>query len=327
MKKPYIIAETACSHDGSTERLKKIITNSVKAGFNAIQFQIWKHQNIIDLKHPDVNILKKVEINYKSWGKIINFTKKKKIDIIACIYDLEAFKFCYQKGIRLFKIHTSDLSNNYLLSEVSKKAKRIDLSVGASTSKEILEAISFVDQKKCKLWLMYGIQLFPTKPNAINLKYMGYLSKKFKLPVGYQDHSPYNLSGYTVPSTAIGLGVKIIEKHVTDFNSRHATDGESAIEIKNYKKFINICNESYQSLGELNKKSFSIEEKIYRKYSKKIIFSKTLIKKNQIIKAGDLIFLRTKSKGIMLHDLKKVLGKKAVNNIKKFETITFKKIQ
>ena len=41
MNKIYIIAETACSHDGSVNLLKKMIREAIKANFQAIQLQIW----------------------------------------------------------------------------------------------------------------------------------------------------------------------------------------------------------------------------------------------------------------------------------------------
>ena len=41
LNKPYIIAETACSHDGSISRLKKMINAAYQAGSDAIQFQVW----------------------------------------------------------------------------------------------------------------------------------------------------------------------------------------------------------------------------------------------------------------------------------------------
>ena len=148
-----------------------------------------------------------------------------------------------------------------VLKEISKKAKRIDLSVGSSTEKEISNALKCIN-KNCEVWIMYGMQLFPTDPKSLNLKHINYLKKKYKLPVGYQDHSSYDISGYTIPATAIGLGINIIEKHVTDSNLRNGTDGESAIEIKNYKIFVQKCNEAYESIGVEKKKSFN--KKIYK---------------------------------------------------------------
>ena len=88
----------------------------------------------------------------------------------------------------------------------------------------------------------------------------------------------------------------IIEKHITDRNSRNGTDGSSAIEIKNYKRFVSKCNEAKVSLGDGKRKQFSKDELTYRKYSKKIILYKSNLKKNHILKFEDLLFLRSMKK-------------------------------
>ena len=320
MKNLYLIAETACSHDGSVPRLRKIIDKAISSGFNAIQIQIWRHDNIVTPDHKDLKILKKIEIKYKKWKEIISYirSKSKSIDIIACIYDEDAFSFCVKNKIKIFKLHTSDLGNERLIKKVSQKAKRIDLSLGSSTIKEISNALKWI-KKPCETWLMYGYQLFPTDPKKINLRFLNYLKRKFNIKVGYQDHSPYDISGFTIPSAAIGSGIYIIEKHVTDFNKRNGTDGQSAIEIKNYKLFVKKMKEVYSSLGVGNKTSFSAEEKKYRIYSKKIILFKKSLKKNHIIKYEDLIFLRSNKKGEMIDNYRKFLGKRTSKNVKKFE--------
>ena len=74
--KSYIIAETACSHDGSANRLKKILSFAIKAGFDALQLQIWKKEKVVSKDHKDFKILKKVEIKYQDWKKIINHIKR-----------------------------------------------------------------------------------------------------------------------------------------------------------------------------------------------------------------------------------------------------------
>ena len=135
MNKLYLIAETACSHDGSITRIKKIIDNAILAKFSAIQIQIWKHQNIVIPSHKDIKLLKNIEISYNGWKDIIDYIRSKSnsIEIIACIYEIEAFEFCIKNKIKIFKLHTSDLGNELLIKKVSSKAKRIDLSVGSST--------------------------------------------------------------------------------------------------------------------------------------------------------------------------------------------------
>lgn len=326
MKSLFLIAETACSHDGSSIRLKKIIRNVINAGFNAIQFQIWKHQNIIDPNHPEIQKLKKVEISYKDWMKIVKFTRKiSNIEIIACVYDLDAFYFCIKNKIKNFKIHASDIGNKILIKKISEKAKRIDLSVGSATPQEIKKSLKWIGNK-CDVWLMYGYQLFPTNPNRLNLSYMKSLNKKFKKNIGYQDHSNFDISGYTIPCAAIGTGVNIVEKHVTDFNSKKRTDGESAIEISDYVKFVEKCKEAKKSIGTRKFNNFNSDERKYRKYSNKIIFFNKNLKKKTIIRESDLIYLRSKKKGIRLDEVKNIIGKKINKNVKKYESVQKKLI-
>ena len=328
--KNYIIAETACSHDGSANRLKKIASNAIKTGFDAIQFQIWKKEKMVTADHKDFNILKKVEIKYQNWKKIISHVKKKskKIDIICCVYETESLNFCIKNNIRNFKIHSSDVGNIDFLKEVGKNATRIDLSIGGCTKKEIYKAITILKKyKKCKIWLMYGIQLFPTDPKKVNLSLAKRIAKKFKLRLGYQDHSNFDYNGYALPAAAIGNGIDIIEKHVTDENKKNRIDGESDIEIKNFKSFVEVCNNSKNLITDKKMSELSIEEIKYRNYSKKQILYKKNLTKGKILKKKDLIFLRTSKKGEIVDDINFFINKKLkkpvlkMSNLKKSDFI------
>ena len=53
---------------------------------------------------------------------------------------------------------------------------------------------------------MYGYQLFPTNPKNLNLLQLKKYEKIFNRLIGYQDHSPPDLSGFTVPAAALGAG-------------------------------------------------------------------------------------------------------------------------
>ena len=103
-----------------------------------------------------------------------------------------------------------------------------------------------------------------TDPKSLNLKNINYL-KKYKLPVGYQDHSNFDISGYTIPATAIGLGINIIEKHVTDSDLRNGTDRESTMKLRIIKFLSNIMRLMSLVIEKIINKS----ELIYRITQKK----------------------------------------------------------
>ena len=319
----YIIAETACSHDGSVKRLKKLVRAADNAKANAIQFQVWQGEDIVTPKHKNYKFLKSIELKKKEWKECFNYTKRNfpRLDIIACINDVKTLKFCNDLGADAFKLHTSDLGNKDLLCEAAMLKKRIDLSVGGSTVKEIKQALNYL-QKKCEVWLMYGYQLFPTKPNTLKILKIKNLAEKFKLNVGYQDHSPPDISGFTIPVLAIGSGVRIIEKHLTDSRKRKGTDSEAALEPKEFKLFVNKCYEAFLAMKQLDLFKLNKEEIRYRKYSKKkVFFSKNLTKGNIIRGNALLIRQPIKKKGLFVDDIKKVIGKKLKKNVKKYQLV------
>jgi sialic acid synthase SpsE len=323
MNKIYIIAETACSHDGSVNLLKKLIREAIKANFQAIQLQIWDKNFMVSKDHKDYNLLKNVEISYKNWSYIIKYIRKlsSKIDIICCVYELKTLNFCIKNKIKFFKIHSSDLGNFQLLEKVSKHASRIDLSVGGSTINEIEKSIKYIKKFRISIWLMYGIQLFPTDPKKINISLVKKIAKKYNLKLGYQDHSDFDLNGYAMPAAAIGNGIKIIEKHITDENKKNRTDGASAIEIKNYKTFIDICKNSENLILNKNSKKLSNDELKYRNYSKKQILYKQNFPKGTLIKEENLIFLRTSKKGEIVDNLHLFLNKKLIKSVRKLSNL------
>ena len=71
----FIIAEMACSHDGSFNKAKKIIDAAYSSQANAIQLQIWKIEYMMNPKRNDYEKIKKIELSYEIWSKLVNYSK------------------------------------------------------------------------------------------------------------------------------------------------------------------------------------------------------------------------------------------------------------
>lgn len=323
MQKPYVIAETACSHDGSVERLKFLIKSAVESGCNAVQVQVWKHLNIVTPDHPDIDILRRIELSESEWEECFDYACgiSENLELIACVYDEESLFLCDKLGAKAFKIHTSDLGNFDLLDAAAKTGKRIDLSIGASTFSEIQSALDCIDNR-CEVWLMYGYQLFPTPTAGLNLRIMNTLSHTFGKPVGYQDHSqPDVTSAYTIPIAAIGSGINIIEKHLTDDRSRKGADAEAALEPSEMKNFVELCHEAKVALGNGRHRSFTEEEKKYRKYSKKSLVAAYDMKAGEVICREHVLIRRAPELGLPADAIEFLIGKKLSRDIGRFSLI------
>ncbi|MBN1517180.1 N-acetylneuraminate synthase family protein [Candidatus Sumerlaeota bacterium] len=325
MRNTYIIAEMACSHDGSEDLAKVIIDGVGQAGANAIQFQVWLAADMMVPHHPQFDLVKSIELSRDIWRRLADYVRSKYpgMEIIACVYEHQSVDFCEDLNVDAYKLHSADLSNPHLVRHVAQSGKRIDLSVGASTIEEIRKAIDWIrSASDSKIWMMYGYQNFPTPTDAIHLNYMKQLRELFQLPVGYQDHSDGAApSAFYLPAAAMGTGIDILEKHITHDRSKKGVDYQAALNPDEFKRFVEMVREIEAALGDSRPRAFSAEELKYRKYSKKSIVAARDLQKGETIVLDDLLFMRSDELGDPPDEADAMKGKKLTKSVQRYHLI------
>lgn len=320
-----IIAEMACSHEGDTSLAKKIIDGAGQGNANAIQFQIWSLVDMMVPHHPDYKKLTQIELSREQWKELAEYVRDnyQTMDIIACVYERSSVDFAESINVDAYKIHSSDLSNPYLVKYVAATNKRIDLSVGASTLDEIQTAIEWIRETGTSdIWLMYGYQNFPTPTDAIHLNYMMKIKELFELPIGYQDHSDGNSqAAFFLPAAALGMRVDIIEKHITHNRSFKGIDHEAALNPDEFAKFVAMVREIEAAMGVATPKPFSQEELKYRKYSKKSIVACRDLPPDSQVTQEDLLFMRADKLGLPPDQAHQIIGKTTKETITAYQLI------
>ena len=319
----HIIAEMACSHEGDPVLAHKIIDGAGLAGADSIQFQIWSLKDMVVPHHPDYPMLTRIELSRDVWRGLANYVREKypAMQIIACVYERGSVDFAESIAVDAYKLHSADLSNPLLISHVAQTNKRIDLSVGASTTGEIQSALEWIGGRDT--WLMYGYQGFPTPTDAINLDYMMKLKQLFELPIGYQDHSDANLPGaFWLPAAALGMGVDVLEKHITHDRSYKGIDHEAALNPDEFARFVEMVREIEAARGHSTPRSFSPQEVKYRKYSKKSLVASRDLPEGHRIAADDLLFMRADSLGLPPDQTERLLDRKLRRPIAAYHLVT-----
>jgi len=298
----HIIAEMACSHEGKPELARKIIDGAGGAGANSIQFQIWNLERMVVPHHPDYPMLQTIELSPSTWTELASYVRQSypQLQIIACVYETSSVDLCEQLQVDAYKIHSADLSNPFLIEYVAKTGKRIDLSVGASTIVEIQTAVDWIrNAGNESLWLMYGYQGFPTPTDAIHLDYMKKLKDLFELPVGYQDHSAGDSgAAFWLPAGAVGMGIDILEKHITHDRAFKGIDHEAALNPDEFVGFVKMVRELETARGSALPRPFSPQEEKYRKYSKKSLVAARDLPENHVLSIDDLRYMRGDKLGL-----------------------------
>lgn len=324
MIEEYILAEMAASHEGDPKIAAFIIESAVKAKANGILFQLIDLETYIVPQDEDYKDIKSFSLSQKDWAYLIEKANSLNLDVWANVYDLKSLDFCQCKKIKGFKLHSSNLENRELLEKIIRLDKEILLSIGGMSRSEIEEILKFIYliNSKAKIYLMYGLQNFPTNPGDINLNFIKNLSEELKIPWGYQDHSEPNSSASTYLSIlAQSMGAFIIEKHITHNRELRGQDYEAAL---NPDEFILFVKDIRSAEDVLEKKigEISAGEMKYKEYKTLMkVVAKEDIKKGEKFSKENLAVMRVKKGEIGGRYLEQLLGKESESYYKKHEPL------
>ena len=330
--KTFIIAEIGVNHNGSIKIAKKLIMAAKKYGANAVKFQSYISNELVSKsaelaiyqrkgikKNSMLLLLKKYELSQKNQLLLFKFCKKIKIEFLSSAFDLNSLNFLTDKlKLKKLKVPSGEITNFPYLVELAKKGKKVILSTGMASLKEIKQAIKILNTNglsKKKITILHCNTAYPTPMKDVNLKSIDFLKKKLKTEIGYSDHSP----GIEVAIAAVALGASVIEKHLTLSRNLIGPDHLSSILPSELKHMISSIRNIEIALGDENKPVTSSERKNI-KYVRKSIVAKIEIFKGEKFKTSNI---STKRPGNGISPLlwNKVLKLKAKKNFKPDELI------
>ena len=147
-KKVFIIAEIGTNHDRKIKKAFKLIDIAKKAGCDAVKFQLFTADKIIQKKYIGWKILKKLEIDYDFIKKTRIYARKKKILFGVSPFDNQTVSFLSKLDIDFFKIASTEIEDHELLKKVIKVKKPVIISTGAANMQELVLLLLFVEKSK-----------------------------------------------------------------------------------------------------------------------------------------------------------------------------------
>ena len=322
-----IIAEVGVNHNGSLKIAKKLIDIAKKSGADFVKFQTYITENIVrkstrmaayqkknlKKKITQFEMLKKFELSENSHKNLINYCRKKKISFLSSPFDLESLNLLFNLKIFNIKIASGEITNFLLLKSIAKKAKKIFLSTGMSNMKEISNAFNILTKngaKKKNIIILHCHSDYPTKLKDVNLLAMLEIKKKFKVDVGYSDHT----MGLETAIAAVSLGAKVIEKHLTLNRNMGGPDHLASMNPNSFMSFVKSVRNTEVLLGKNIKKATKAEIIIKKLVRKSLVAKKNIIK-GEVFSEKNIISKRPEN-GISSIYLDKVIGKKSKKNFK-----------
>mgnify|MGYP006076411843 CR=1 FL=1 len=292
-----IIAEAGVNHNGDLQKAKKLIDIAVKSKADYIKFQTFRAEDLVikkaikaqyQKKNSKINesqfdMLKKLELSFKDHKILKNYCNRKKIKFLSTPFGIKSFDILKKLGINLIKISSGDLTNIPFLQYISKKSNKktkVILSTGMGNIKEIQDAIENLSKfrlSKKNITLLHCTSNYPASSGSINMNSLLTIKKKFKLLVGYSDHT----LGNTASIIAVSLGAIVIEKHFTIDKKLNGPDHKASLNPQELNSFVKEIRNVPIMLGSFKKKTQK-EEMNVKKVARKSLVAKTYIKKGEL---------------------------------------------
>jgi len=327
-----IIAEAGVNHNGSLKNAKRLIDISKKAGADYVKFQYFRATDLatkkakaaeyqiknINKKISQFQILKNLELSKNDFKILINYARKRKIKFLLSIFDYKSAEVLKSLKLNEVKIPSGEINNYPLLDVVGKNFKKIFLSTGMSNISEVKKAIKILLRKGVKkknLFLFHCITAYPVPLKDVNILHMLTLKKKFKLKVGFSDHT----IGAVSSICAVALGAEVVEKHITINKNMSGPDHKASMNFLEFINFIKELRAVKKILGSYNKK-ISLTEKKNKKLVRKSIVAFTEIKKGEYFSNKNITCKRPEG-GLSPMSWNKIIGLKSKRNYKIDECI------
>ncbi|VVC04507.1 NeuB family protein [Candidatus Bilamarchaeum dharawalense] len=325
----FIIAEAGSNHNGRLDHAKKLIDEAIKAGADAVKFQLFKAEKLYvkEAGYADYlkdstsifQLIKDMELPEEWLGELATYCDKRDICFLASVFDEESADLL-DPYVKAHKIASYECNHVPLIKHVARKNKPILISTGASEIDEIKEAVDAVGSThNKKLALLQCTAKYPAPLTAINVNVIPRFKKMFNIPIGFSDHSR---EPFVAPLTAVAIGANILEKHFTLDNSLPGPDHKFALEPNELKQMITYIRDVEQVLGSDIKAVIPEERELYE-FAKRAIHAVRAIKKDDTFTEDNIAILRPGKikRGVAPNRFEQILGKKAKRAIQPCEGI------
>ena len=176
-----------------------------------------------------------------------------------------SLKDAIKLDVDAIKVASLEIYDHILLEKIAKQNKPVIISSGTANLIDIKKAINIFRKNK-KVALLHCVSSYPAKYDEMNIKFISTLQSKFKIPIGFSDHTLDHFSAII----ATTLGAAIIEKHITLDRKMFGPDHFFSLDPKRLNIFMKkifltkkIIGKEYKIISNTEKKSVLKPEEVF----------------------------------------------------------------
>ena len=316
----FVIAEIGVNHDGSTEQALELVEIAACCGADAVKLQIFTATNLMHAQSQFAGyqqkqvtdadpsaMLRRFELSQPDLRRVVQAIRRRGMLPIATPFSLTDVDVVADLDLPAIKIASPDSVNRPLLEKAAELDRPLIVSTGAATMDEIATCVGWM--REAPLALLHCISSYPTPTDQANLCWIGELSVRFDVPVGYSDHTTEIISG----ALAVAAGASIIEKHLTFDRSALGPDHAASADPDQFAQYVQLIRTAESLRGLPGKRVLDIEQDV-RRVSRQSLVAARDLQPGQTLRQDDLIVQRPGT-GISAADVFSAIGRQTARPI------------
>jgi N,N'-diacetyllegionaminate synthase len=325
-KTVFIIAEIGQAHEGSLGIAHSYIDALAQTGVDAIKWQT----HIADAESSDkepfrvkfsyeddtrIDYWRRMEFTPEQWKGIKEHCEEKGMEFISSPFSNAAVDLLEELGVKRYKIGSGEVSNYLMLEKIARTGKPIILSSGMSSFTELDETVQFLQSLGSELSVLQCTTAYPTAPKDWGLNVLADLKERYKLPVGFSDHS----GDIYACLAATALGASTLEFHAVFDKRMFGPDAKASMDIDQIKRLVDGVRQiSIAQRNEIEKQDNSRFTELKNIFEKSLAVNQDLAE-GEVLRVEHLEAKKPKGEGINASLFKEVLGKKLKHSLKKWD--------
>lgn len=331
--KTVVIAELSCNHIQSFDIAVKTIKAMAEVGVDVVKVQNDKADGGVTIncdKEPFqvkggtlwdgetlYSLYTKTDTPWEWLPKLQQLSHSLGMGFFSTPSDPTGVDFLESLNVPCYKISSFEITDLGLIEKAAKTGKLMIMSTGIATEEDIENAISTCrNVGNNNILLMKCTSSYPAPIDAANLRMIPDMKERFGVRVGLSDHS----MGHVVATTAVALGVEMVEKHFILDRRLGGPDAAFSMEPDEFKEMITAIRNVEKSLGKVD---YSLSERtLQNRHFAKSLFVVEDVKEGDVLTEETVKAIRPFD-GLLPIRLKEVLGKKFVKSVERGTPLSF----
>lgn len=322
----FIIAEIGQAHEGSLGLALSYIDALAETGVDAVKFQV----HIAEAESSEFEPFrikfsqqdrsryeywKRMEFTPAQWKLIKSRCEEKGVEFLASPFSNASVDLLEELGVKRYKVGSGEVNNFLMLEKIARTGKPIILSSGMSSFSELDDTAKFLEEKNVQYSFLQCTTAYPTKPEQFGLNVIKELKERYKVPVGYSDHSARSETCIA----AVALGAEILEFHAVFSRKSFGPDATSSLEIDEIAELVRAVKNISKALMHPVDKSVNEEYDDLKSIFEKSLAVNKVLKKGQVLRFEDLEAKKPKNKGVDASLFEQVIGRELNTDLKKWD--------